>query len=427
MFETFFKEHLKLFKKTPERREIYGFYFSEVRGDKVCLLEVASNGKSGKIHVVVIGLINEEPFIRCITHEEDLEELPEIINREDVSTECIFRFKGKCPHTFWAANFFLTDKEALEKLEKELSGNTEFNVSLERLLELKRNVLIFGETGSGKTYEVLRVFKNLKRRGLYDSLVQIDFTSGLEDTDLLGRVIPLSPERKVREYLRLKEQFPDVREDVLVKSIGDWCIEEGELAKAFRLAREGNRVLVLLEEISRANPKTLNLLIKAMDGVRGVYRLHNFLTGETLTAKIENLVFVATANFGGGYSGTETLDEALLDRFGAVIYMGYNEKKERKILLNILGNGEIAEKLLHLAKSLRNAYLSGYLKSPFSTRMLVNTAKLIKEGFTEAEAFGTVAFRLVEKNEYGIPDEEQLKIVGEIFQEVFGTTPAGLP
>lgn len=59
--------------------------------------------------------------------------------------------------------------------------------------------------------------------------------------------------------------------------------------------------------------------------------------------------------------------------------------------------------------------------------MLVITAKLIKEGFTEAKAFGTIAFRLVEKNECGIPEEEQLKIVGEIFREVFGITPVGLP
>ena len=427
MFENFFRKHIELFKKVPERREIYGFYFTEVRGDRVCLLEVASHGKSGKVHIVMIGLIKGEPFIRCITHEEDLEELPEIVNKEDVSTECIFRFKGRCPHTYWVANFFLTDKEALEKLEKELSGKTKFCVSLERLLELRKNVLIFGETGSGKTYEVLHAFEKLKKRGLFDVLVQIDFTSGLEDTDLLGRVIPLSPERKIKEFLKLKKKFPDISEKLLMKSMGEWGIEEGELSKAFKLAREGKRVILLLEEISRANPKTLNLLIKAMDGVKGFYRLHNFLTGETLTVRTENLVFVATANFGGGYSGTELLDEALFDRFQAVIYMGYDEEKERKILSEILEDKTLTEKLIRLAKSLRNAYLSGYLKSPFSTRMLVNTAKLIKEGFTETEAFGTVMFRLVEKNEYGIPDEEQLKIVNEIFQEVFGTVPATFP
>lgn len=121
-----------------------------------------------------------------------------------------------------------------------------------------------------------------------------------------------------------------------MKSTGDWCIEEGELTRAFRLAREGKRVIILLEEIPRANPRTLNLLIEAMDGVRGVYRLHNFLTGEMLTAGIENLAFVATANFGGEYARTETPDEVLPDRFDVVIYMGYDEEKERKIFLNIL-------------------------------------------------------------------------------------------
>ena len=122
------------------------------------------------------------------------------------------------------------------------------------------------------------LLEKLKKRGLFDVLVQIDFTSGLEDTDLLGRVIPLSPERKIKEFLKLKKKFPDISEKLLMKSMGEWGIEEGELSEAFKLAREGKRVILLLEEISRANPKTLNLLIKAMDGVKGFYRLHNFLT-----------------------------------------------------------------------------------------------------------------------------------------------------
>ncbi len=301
--------------------------------------------------------------------------------------------------------------------------------SLDTIFSEGFSVLLYGPTGSGKTFGI--VFDHLKKleaSGRLDGVVLIPCTDGMEDYDLLSKPIPIGPEEKVRMLLDLSKQFPEVDFSAISRTLGDWTRVEGPLKAAFRRASNGERLAVVFDELNRASRSARNLVLKAIDPVLGHYELHDFTSGEILNAPIGALQFCATCNLGASYSQTHDLDESLLDRFQSVLFVDYSTKLERRILAAEGLGKEQADRLVHVAVSLRDAYKMGHLAAPLSTRHLKNWARAIARGADPVSSARSLwVDRLIAHDRHGYPDTDQVQAILEILGLNFLSGPASTP
>lgn len=315
---------------------------------------------------------------------------------------CSFWKRGTCRHVRYVAHMLKTNssiRSLVDEWERMLEGEKENSTSLptsrekevEMILSLNLPTLIYGPTGSGKTYTILSTLQQKKEAGELEYQI-INFSSGVEDTDLLAKFIPT----------------PD----------GKWNIIDGELTRAFKTARElpeGKKLVLILEEVSRAPAKTLNLLVKAMDPFNGVYRLQNFVSGEDIEVPTHKIQFIGLANLGSSYGGTEELDPAFMRRFQLTRFWDYDQNREKEILVSILGDEEVAKRILRWVEAQRSGYREGIYPYPVDTGTLKTTASLMKKlGVPFWNAFEmTGLLRIVERDTYGYPDEGQVESLKE--------------
>ncbi len=274
------------------------------------------------------------------------------------------------------------EKVLIDRKEKGIHGK------IKLALEKSKSILLYGPTGSGKTYTVLEA---VKEEAL--PLYQIHISTGLEDIDLLQKLIP-DP------------------------TTGKWQRIEGELVKAFRHA-QNEKVAILLEEISRSSKSLRNLLIKAMDRKDNAYTLHDFTSGEYIEVPAENIVWIATANLGSSYGDTSELDPALMRRFSLTVFVDYDPKKELEILKEIVDE-ETARKMVEFAKKIRENYLTGRLPYPLDTGTLVEWAEVTAETEDPIESAELVfLYRIVERDSFGYPENGQLEVIREELENLF--------
>ena len=350
------------------------------------------NISNGKYHNVLIGLHPKDGKFHIWCGDSYCQELG---YEED---HCWFwknHKKGEphCKHTALVLQFIDANPEMKKEIEKLLLGKDSTPVAsiqgkLRLALKKAKSILLYGPTGSGKTHTVLEV---VKEEGL--PLYQINITNGLEDIDLLQKLIP-DPET------------------------GRWQRVEGELVKAFRHAQE-EKVAILLEEVSRSSKSLRNLLIKAMDKKDNAYTLHDFTSGEYITVPAENIVWIATANLGSSYGDTSELDPALMRRFSLTVFVDYDTKKELEILKGIVDE-DTAKKMVEFAKKIRENYLAGRLPYPLDTGTLVEWAEVTAETEDPIEAAEMVfLYRIVERDSFGYPEKGQLEVIGEELEALF--------
>ena len=112
--------------------------------------------------------------------------------------------------------------------------------SLRTIFEKGFSVLLYGPTGSGKTFSiVIEHLQTLKNEGRIDQIVMIPCSDGMEDYDLLSKPIPIGPQEKMRMMMTLSHEYSDVPLSVIAQTLGDWTRVEGPLKRVFRLAHEG--------------------------------------------------------------------------------------------------------------------------------------------------------------------------------------------
>lgn len=254
----------------------------------------------------------------------------------------------------------------------------------------KKNVLLIGKVGSGKTHSVLHIFQDMKNKNLIDEVIELTFVTGMDDYDLLSKFSP-SVDGKLK-------------------------IIDGQIEKAFRLASEGKRVAVLLDELTRIPAKSLNILISILDKVRNKYVLNNFIKGEVVECQTQNLFFVATANLGRNFEGTFNLDEAILDRFEKITYVDYSTELEYDLIKQkfpkITSNQmlEITSEI----QTLRQGSKENLFESPFSTRLLKYVlSDMLTPTRTEFKrvVMESVIYRLLPKNLDGSPMMGNLELI----------------
>jgi MoxR-like ATPase len=164
----------------------------------------------------------------------------------------------------------------------------------------------------------------------------------------------------------------------------------------------------------------MNLVLKALDPVDGKnYYITNILQDKTYVIPQENIIWGATVNLGGKYTGTNALDEALFDRFNIVSFVGYNPDVEKAIVHAAGFDADHSKKILDFVSKVRDFAKSGELRSPISTRGI----KVWMEDFLNSSDLmlsfeRTLLFRLVTVDEFGSPNDKELAIVKKQFQTI---------
>jgi MoxR-like ATPase len=166
------------------------------------------------------------------------------------------------------------------------------------------------------------------------------------------------------------------------KEKGTWFAE----SRFVRTVQQANGC-ALLDEINRAGPAAYNILLPLLDR-QGYLALDESETSPIIK-KGERATFIATANLGSEYSGTEALDVALEDRFDVVIDVEFPPKEpEMKILMGRYPQLKtaVASKLVDFANDQRTMKLQGDFTRHVSTRMLLAVAKQIVNGISIKDA-----------------------------------------
>lgn len=248
---------------------------------------------------------------------------------------------------------------------------------LVRNIRSKVNTMLVGASGSGKTELVMLASRKLGIRcSVYDMGSMHDPVSGLLGVHRLqqGGV-------SVFDYAKFTQdiQQPGV---------------------------------VLLDEISRAPVTANNILFPCLDSRR---QLPVEIAGGKDVRSIPvhpECVFIATANVGAEYTGTMSMDRALVGRFFPLEldYMPCTE--EAKVLskrCSIKPND--AANIVAVAETIRNLYGKQELSCSVSTRETLMAGRLVADGWTALEAMEMTFLPLFEGNR----TDGERSVVSKIF------------
>lgn len=170
--------------------------------------------------------------------------------------------------------------------------------------------------------------------------------------------------------------------------------------------------VVLLDELSRAPVTTNNILFPCLDSRRMLPVEMAGGDGMRSIAVHPDCVFIATANVGAEYTGTMSMDRALVGRFFPLEldYMPCTE--EAKVLsnrCNIKAND--AANIVAVAETVRNLYAKQELSCSISTRETLMAGRLVSDGWTALEAMELTFLPLFE----GTKTDGERSIVSKIF------------
>lgn len=211
-------------------------------------------------------------------------------------------------------------------------GNKKDTEILKTAFKNSMNVLLVGETGTGKTHAVYNVANSIDK-----NVIRVNFDKSATPEDLIGEYQPNG-------------------------IAGKFVWNNGVLINAME---EGK--IFVADEINAGTPEVMFYLNSILDEDKSItLKQHN---GEIIKAH-KDFCFVATMN-PETYTGVNKMNTALLDRFDVVLFYDYDEKIEKTL--------GIASDLIKFAKKIRKSYSMGQVSMPISTRGLlqyVNNKKL---------------------------------------------------
>lgn len=155
--------------------------------------------------------------------------------------------------------------------------------------------------------------------------------------------------------------------------------------------------VILLDELSRAPVTTNNILFPCLDSRRTLPV--EIAGGDDLrSVKVhEDCCFIATANVGAEYTGTMSMDRALVGRFFPLELDYMPRDKEEKILMRRCGISVASAKhIVSVANNIRSLYKKQELSCSLSTRETLMAAELIADGWTPLRAMELVFLPLFE-------------------------------
>jgi MoxR-like ATPase len=143
--------------------------------------------------------------------------------------------------------------------------------------------------------------------------------------------------------------------------------------------------IILLDEISRANPEAWNILMPVLDANIRKLRLDEKENSPVIDVA-DGVSFISTANIGFEYTSARMFDRALVDRF-SVIEMDILDKEQEMKLLNIKYpslDPKVNEALCDISFKIRMECEreSSKLSSTLSTRTLIEAAEMSIDDFS---------------------------------------------
>lgn len=237
------------------------------------------------------------------------------------------------------------------------------------------NTMLVGPSGCGKTELIMLACKKLGIPcKVYDMGAMQDPISGLLGVHRLGK-----NGESVFDYARFTE---DIQQE---------CV-------------------IVLDEINRA--RELNLLFPCLDSRRTLPV--EIAGGKDVRSIAVNpkCCFFATANVGSEYTGTMSMDRALVGRFFPMEleYMPCTE--EAKVLSKRCGIGaNDAANIVAVAETVRSLYGKQELSCSLSTRETLSAARLVSDGWSALDAMELTFLPLFE----GTKTDGERSIVSKIF------------
>ena len=175
-------------------------------------------------------------------------------------------------------------------------------------------------------------------------------------------------------------------QDVRSALIGNTYFKDGTYFEesAFVTAIKTPRSVILLDEISRANPEAWNILMPVLDVNIRKLRLDEKEDSPVIDVA-SGVSFISTANIGFEYTSARMLDRALADRF-SVVEMDTLDKEQEINLLHMKCpdiNPKISEALCDISFRIKTECEreNSKLSSILSTRTLIEAAEMSIDGF----------------------------------------------
>lgn len=259
-------------------------------------------------------------------------------------------------------------------------------------------ILVGGPTGAGKTTlaEHIAAENNAP-------LFTIQGTYDMSAADLLGS--------------------PDITPDGSTR----WV--DGVLTKAL-LASQERTVVLLVDEINRAQPHAKGVLFPALD-YRASVRLDGPRGGEVIEGNADNLIVLATMNEGSEYAATMKMDAAEKGRFSMQVELDYlgrsNADKEADLLAEKAGVSEdFAWDFVRACNEIREladdstSSLRGAMGVP--TRAAIAACQLAR-GNDTADVNNPVMKAVVDAICFPLYDEDERNTVSNKFAERFDGAP----
>jgi AAA domain (dynein-related subfamily) len=220
-----------------------------------------------------------------------------------------------------------------------------------------KNIMMTGPSGCGKTLAAQTVSKVLDGRQFF--YFNIGATQDPRST-LIGNT----------HYSKEKGTF--VAEALFVKAI------------------QTPNAIVLLDELTRGHADAWNILMTVLDENQRYLRIDEMPDTPTIRVA-KGVTFIATANIGAEYTATRVLDRAMLDRFASVVEMEPLGKDDEITLLNMTYPEVDTNNLRAIAEIADHTRVQVRSEDPkvttsISSRMTVEMAGLLNDGFTLAEA-----------------------------------------
>ena len=157
----------------------------------------------------------------------------------------------------------------------------------------------------------------------------------------------------------------------------------------FVKAIQTENAVILLDELSRAHPEAWNILMTVLDLNQRYLRLDEKDGAPTIKVA-PGVSFIATANVGNEYTSTRVMDRALMDRFITIEMDALDEVMEYKLLkMKYPAAHDASVKAISEISAMTRKELkvsNPKLTSSISTRVAVELASLIYDGFSLAEA-----------------------------------------